>query len=114
MSAEEMKKLQSEKLVKQVKHVYENVPYYRNLMDEKGVTPEDIKGIEDLHKLPFLQKSDLRDAYNSIAKSIIGIGIIALGAAKADCIVHEGGNWLSAQTHLQVSSSEPCSDTYWM
>ena len=63
MPVEEMKKLQSEKLVKQVKHVYENVPYYRDLMDKKGVTPDDIKGIEDLHKLPFLTKADLRDAY---------------------------------------------------
>ncbi|MBR3810222.1 MAG: phenylacetate--CoA ligase [Clostridia bacterium] len=63
MSKEEMKKLQSEKIVKQVKHVYENVPYYKNLMDEKGVKPEDIKGIDDLHKLPFLSKADLRDAY---------------------------------------------------
>ena len=63
MPVEEIKKLQSEKLRKQVKHVYDNVPYYRNLMDEKGVKPEDIKGIEDLHKLPFLTKSDLRDAY---------------------------------------------------
>ena len=63
MPVEELKKLQSEKLVKQVKHVYENVPYYRNLMDEKGVTPDDIKGIEDLYKLPFLTKADLRDAY---------------------------------------------------
>ncbi|MBO7179039.1 MAG: phenylacetate--CoA ligase [Clostridia bacterium] len=63
MSREEMKKLQSEKLVKQVKHVYENVPYYRNLMDEKGVKPEDIKGIDDLHKLPFISKADLREAY---------------------------------------------------
>jgi len=63
MAVEDMKKLQSEKLVKQVKHVYDNVPYYRNLMDEKGVKPEDIKGIEDLHKLPFLSKADLRDAY---------------------------------------------------
>ncbi len=63
MPIEEIKKLQSEKLVRQVKHVYENVEYYRNLMDEKGVKPEDIKGIEDLHKLPFLTKSDLRDAY---------------------------------------------------
>lgn len=63
MPVEELKKLQSEKLVKQVKHVYENVKYYRDLMDEKGVTPDDIKGIEDLHKLPFLSKSDLRDAY---------------------------------------------------
>ena len=63
MSREDMKKLQSEKLVKQVKHVYENVPYYRNLMDEKGVKPEDIHGIDDLHLLPFLSKADLREAY---------------------------------------------------
>ncbi len=63
MPIEEMRKLQSEKLVNQVKHVYENVPYYRNLMDKKGVKPEDIKGIDDLYKLPFLEKSDLRDAY---------------------------------------------------
>lgn len=63
MPVEEIKKLQSEKLVKQVKHVYENVPYYRDLMDKKGVKPEDIHGIEDLHLLPFLTKADLRDAY---------------------------------------------------
>ena len=63
MPVEEIKKLQSEKLVKQVKHVYENVPYYRNLMDKKGVRPEDVRGIEDLHKLPFLSKSDLRETY---------------------------------------------------
>lgn len=63
MPVEEIKKLQSEKLVKQVKHVYENVPYYRNLMNKKGVRPEDIRGIEDLHKLPFLSKSDLRETY---------------------------------------------------
>ena len=63
MPVDEIKKLQSEKLVKQVKHVYENVEYYRNLMDEKGVKPEDINGIEDLHKLPFLKKDDLREAY---------------------------------------------------
>lgn len=63
MELEEMRKLQSEKLVKQVKHVYENVPYYRELMDEKGVKPDDINGIDDLHKLPFITKADLRDAY---------------------------------------------------
>ena len=63
MSVEDIRRVQSEKLVKQVKHVYENVEYYRDLMDKKGVKPEDIKGIEDLHKLPFLTKLDLRDAY---------------------------------------------------
>ncbi len=62
-SREEMLAIQNEKLVKQIKHVYENVKYYRDLMDEKGVTPDDIKSVDDLHKLPFLTKADLRDAY---------------------------------------------------
>lgn len=63
MPVEQIKALQSERLVKQVQHVWDNVPYYRAKMEEKGVTPADIKGIEDLHKLPFLTKDDLRDAY---------------------------------------------------
>lgn len=63
MSAEDMKKLQSERLVAQVKHVYNDMPYYKKLMDEKGVTPDDIKSVDDLHKLPFLTKADLREAY---------------------------------------------------
>ena len=63
MPYDEMKKLQSEKLVKQVKHVWDNVPYYRAKMEEKGVTPDDIESIDDLHKLPFLSKADLREAY---------------------------------------------------
>ena len=76
MPVEDIKKLQTEKLVKQVKHVWDNVPYYSNLMEEKGVTPDDIKGIEDLHKLPFLSKADLRDAYP--------YGL--LGAPLKDCV----------------------------
>lgn len=62
-SPEKLRELQDERLVKQVKHVWDNVPYYRKKMEEKGVTPDDIKGIDDLHKLPFLSKADLRDAY---------------------------------------------------
>ena len=62
-SREEILAIQNEKIVKQVKHVYDNVEYYRNLMDEKGVKPEDIKSVDDIKKLPFLSKADLRDAY---------------------------------------------------
>ncbi len=62
-SREEILKIQNEKLVKQVKRVYENVPYYRDLMDKKGVKPEDIKSVDDIKKLPFLTKEDLRVAY---------------------------------------------------
>lgn len=62
-SLDSLRKIQDEKIVKQVKHVYENVKYYRDLMDKAGVKPEDIKGVDDIKKLPFLTKADLRDAY---------------------------------------------------
>ncbi len=60
---EEMIRLQSERLAAQVRRVWGNVPYYRKKMEEKGVTPDDIRSIDDLPKLPFLSKADLRDAY---------------------------------------------------
>ena len=62
-SREELRKMQDERLVNTVKRVYDNVEYYRKKMEEKGVTPDDIKGVDDLYKLPFLTKDDLRDAY---------------------------------------------------
>ena len=60
---EELTRIQSDRLVSTVKRVYENVPLYRQRMDEAGVRPEDIHGIEDLQKLPFTSKQDLRDTY---------------------------------------------------
>lgn len=63
MPVEEIRKIQNEKLVKQVRYVYDNVKYYRDLMDKKGVKPEDIQSTDDLYKLPFLKKDDLREAY---------------------------------------------------
>lgn len=62
-SHEEILAIQNAKIVKQVKHVYDNVAYYRKKMEEKGVTPDDIKSVDDIKKLPFLSKADLRDAY---------------------------------------------------
>ncbi|MBQ9832407.1 MAG: phenylacetate--CoA ligase [Clostridia bacterium] len=63
LTREEMSELQSKRLREQVKRVYENVAPYRKHMDECGITPDDIHGIEDLHKLPFTVKQDLRDSY---------------------------------------------------
>lgn len=63
MSRDEMTALQSQRLVKQVKNVYDNVAFYRNKMDAMGLEPGDIKGIEDINKLPFTTKEDLRDNY---------------------------------------------------
>ncbi len=62
-SYEKIRAIQNERLVKTVKQVYKNNSYYKNLMDEKGVTPDDVKSVDDLHKLPFLTKDDLREAY---------------------------------------------------
>ena len=76
MPYEELRALQNERFLKQVKHVWDNVPYYRKKMEEKGVTLEDIQSLDDLHKLPFLSKADLRDAYP--------YGL--LGMPKSDCV----------------------------
>lgn len=63
MDRESMRKLQSERLIKTVKTCYEKVPFYKKKMDELGVKPEDIKSIDDITKLPFTTKYDLRDEY---------------------------------------------------
>ena len=62
-SREQILAWQNERLVAQVRHVWDNVPYYRAKMEAKGVTPDDIQSVADLHKLPFLSKDDLREAY---------------------------------------------------
>lgn len=62
-SREQIHQWQSERLVKQVKHVWQHVPFYRKRMEEAGVTPEDIQSADDLHKLPFLTKDDLKNCY---------------------------------------------------
>ena len=62
-SRETILAIQNEKIVRQVRYVYEHVPYYKKLMDDKGVKPEDIRSVNDIHLLPFLSKADLREAY---------------------------------------------------
>ena len=63
LSPEDKKALQSERLVKLVRYVYDNVEFYRNKMDKAGVSPDDIKSIDDIVKLPYTTKDDLRDTY---------------------------------------------------
>ena len=63
MPREELRAHQSEKLKWQVSRMYEKVELFRKRMDEAGLKPEDIRGVEDLHKLPFSYKQDLRDYY---------------------------------------------------
>ncbi|MBP3308033.1 MAG: phenylacetate--CoA ligase [Clostridia bacterium] len=63
MSRDEMSHLQSKRLVKLVNYVYHNVEFYRKKMQAVGLLPGDISGIEDITKLPFTTKDDLRDNY---------------------------------------------------
>ena len=63
MPYEQLRQLQNERFMKQLRHVWEDVPYYRKKMEDKGVTIEDIHSVDDLYKLPFLSKDDLREAY---------------------------------------------------
>jgi len=62
-SREQLDKMQLERLQKTVKHVYDNVPLYRERMDAAGIKPEDVKTLDDITKLPFTSKQDLRDTY---------------------------------------------------
>ena len=63
MEPSAMRALQSERLRAIVRYTYDCVPFYRRRMDEAGVSPSDIRGIDDLARLPFMQKQDLRDNY---------------------------------------------------
>ena len=63
MEREELQKLQGQRVKEMVKRVYDTVPFYRNKLKEAGIEPGDIKGIEELKKLPFTTKQDLRDNY---------------------------------------------------
>ena len=63
MQLEERQRIQLEDLRKLVKKVYENVPFYKERFDEKGIKPEDIRSLDDIRHLPFTSKSDLRETY---------------------------------------------------
>ncbi len=63
MSQDEIKHIQTERLKKIIKYVYEKNPVYRKKMDEKGIKPQDVKSLDDLQFLPFMDKEDLRKAY---------------------------------------------------
>lgn len=101
---EKIREIQNEKLLKQVNHVWNNQPYYRKKMEEKGVTPDDIKSIDDLYKLPFMSKADLRDAYPD--------GLLAV--SKKDCVrVHStsgttGKRVIAYYTQNDVDMWEDC------
>ena len=63
MSRDERYALQSERLRRVVRHEYDNVAVYRARMDAKGIRPEDVRSLEDLKYLPFMEKTDLRDQF---------------------------------------------------
>ncbi|MFW6141591.1 MAG: phenylacetate--CoA ligase family protein [Candidatus Saliniplasma sp.] len=63
MKRDEIRKVQKEKMLKMVKYAYENVPMYKRRFKNEGITPKDIKSLDDVHKIPFTVKDDLRDHY---------------------------------------------------
>ncbi len=63
MERGQLKELQKERLISTIERVYHNVPYYRDLMQKQGVDATDIKNLDDLKRLPFMTKQDLRDNY---------------------------------------------------
>lgn len=71
LTSSELEDYQSEKLIKLVRHAYDSVPYYNRLFRDTGLKPEDIRSIQDLHKIPVLTKQDIRDNFDAlISKSV--------------------------------------------
>ncbi|MCD4842484.1 MAG: phenylacetate--CoA ligase, partial [Methanosarcinales archaeon] len=63
MPVDELKAIQEEKLKSLVHYVYNHSPFYRKRFDEAGISPNDIQSLDDVRKLPFTTKQDLRDTY---------------------------------------------------
>lgn len=96
-SLEDMKAVQSERLVKMVKNCYENIPFYKKKFDEMGLKPEDIKSIDDITKLPFTVKQDLRDNYP--------FGLFAVGRDKLTRI-HASSGTTGKQTVVGYTAGD--------
>ena len=119
MSREDLKKLQSEQLVKIVAHTYANVPFYRKRMDEAGVKPEDIKSIDDIVKLPFTTKQDLRDNYPDGLFAVPRKDIVRLHASSGTTVKpivagytqHDLDNWSEGVARCMVSWGASAADT---
>ncbi len=119
MSREALKKLQSEQLVKIVKHTYDNVPFYRERMDKAGVKPEDIKSIDDIVKLPFTTKQDLRDNYPDGLFAVPRKEIVRLHASSgttgkpivAGYTEHDVENWAEGVARCMVAFGATAEDT---
>ena len=63
MSVDDIRKVQEERMLKQIRYAYDNVPFYKKKFEEAGITPDDIKSLDDVKKVPFTVKNDLRDHY---------------------------------------------------
>ena len=111
MDRESLRKIQSIRLKKTVERVYHDTPFYRKKMQELGVTPDDINSIDDIVKLPFTTKYDLRDNYpfglcavpmSQIVRIHASSGTITLSAARSGVIVCVRS--ASASERVMVSS----------
>ena len=87
-SRDYLKAIQSARLIKMVKNAYENVPFYKKKLDEAGVSPDDIHSIDDLSKLPFTVKTDLRDNYP--------FGLFAVPKGELSLLPYFGGKVIQA------------------
>ncbi len=94
---ETLRKIQSERLSKMVKNCYDNIPLYKKRFDEMGLKPEDITSIDDIVKLPFTYKNDLRDTYP--------FGLLAVG--KEDLVrIHASSGTTGKQTVVAYTQND--------
>ena len=116
---ETMQTLQLERLQKTVKHVYENVPFYKERLDSIGMKPEDIKSLKDLEKIPFTTKEDLRQNYPfklfAVPKSEIVRMHASSGTTGKPTVVgytrHDLDMWSECMARIITAAGVDCNDT---
>ena len=102
MDRESMTKLQTERLIATVKRCYEKVPFYRRKMDKMGIKPEDIKSIDDIHRLPFTTKHDLRDEYPFGLQVVDQSDLVRIHASSGTTCKRVVGTYTMYERHCHV------------
>ena len=110
MPLEKLRTLQNARLSNLVKRVYQTVPFYKKQFDDNGLHPDDIKTVEDLSKIPFTKKTDLRDNYpfNMFAKPMDEIRRIHASSGTT------GKPTVVGYTNERATTSSKTSRSFWV
>ncbi len=107
MGREELEQLQLERLQATLARVYMNVPFYRKKFDELGINPDEFRSLDDLRKLPFTMKNDLRENYPYGLFAVPLREVVRIHASSGTTGKRIGGGRLECSYRLPPSATFP-------